>query len=119
MSIQHLYDGSVDACSTGNTLWNQVQSTFNLNIGVPHRSILGPLFFLINNNDIVNLSNVLSFIRFADNTMVNVQNDSIDGAKLAFFIVCLQCTFEKKNLEFHGKFLFIILHFYVMHDILK
>ena len=61
--------------------WNHIQSTpLNLNIGVPLRTILGPHLFLVSINDIVNLSNVLSFVLFADDTTVYVQNDSIDSA---------------------------------------
>ena len=60
--------------------WNQIHSTsLNLNIGIPQKSILSPLLFLIHINDIVNSSNVLSFVHFADDTTVYVRNDSIDS----------------------------------------
>ena len=41
---------------------------------------LGPLLFLIYINNIFKSSNVLSFVLFADDTTVYVQNDSIDSA---------------------------------------
>ena len=55
--------------------------TLNLNIGVPHGSIiLGTLLFLIYINEIVNSSTILSFVLFADYTTVYDPNDSIDDA---------------------------------------
>ena len=69
---------------TGNILSFRTRRTraplLDLNIGVPQGSILGSLLFLIYGNDIINFSNILSFVRFADDITEYVQHDSIYGA---------------------------------------
>jgi hypothetical protein len=49
--------------------YNGIQSSSNeIKCGVPQGSILGPLFFLLYINDIFNVSSILNFILFADDT---------------------------------------------------
>ena len=45
-------------------------STKSIEYGVPHRSILGPLFFILFMNDFSKASQLLFFILFADDTSV-------------------------------------------------
>ena len=47
--------------------------------GVPQRSILGPLLFILYVNDITSTSNVLDFILFADDTTILYSHENIES----------------------------------------
>ena len=58
--------------------YNGISSDFmDISCGVPQGSILGPLLFILYINDIVNCSDVLQFILFADDTNLFLSNTDI------------------------------------------
>ena len=58
---------------------NALTFTNSKHNNVPQGLIFRHLFFMIYINDIINSSNILSFVLFTDDTAVCVQHDSIDG----------------------------------------
>ena len=62
-----------------------------ISCGIPQGSILGPLLFLLYNNDIYNSSKVLDFRLFADDTSILFADKSLDTIE--------QTIYSTKNLQ--------------------
>ena len=89
--------------------YNNTLSTFkSIRCGVPQGSILGPLLFLLYINDLCDVTNVLEFILFADDTnlfyshknqssLANVINREIDKLSEWFRANKLSINIKKSN----------------------
>jgi len=58
---------------------NSKSSLKEITCGVPQGSILGPLLFLLYVNDISNVSKLLHFILFADDTNIFLSDHNLDS----------------------------------------
>ena len=56
---------------------NAKSSLKNIACGVPQGSILGPLLLVIYMNDICNVSNILTFVPFADDTTIFTSDKNV------------------------------------------
>jgi hypothetical protein len=66
--------------------------------GVPQGSVLGPLLFILYINDIINCSNILKFILFADDTNLFYSNKNItELAKIMNFELAKVSTWFRAN----------------------
>ena len=93
---------------------NKVNSPkLNITCGIPQGSILGPLMFLLYINDIANVSSVLFFLLFADDTtvfcsgkniddLINIVNREMQKLIIWLYVNKLSINTEKKQIIYYS-----------------
>ena len=83
---------------------NQASSMQFIKCGVPQCSVLGPVLFLLFINDLYNVSNLLKFVLFADDTNILCSNENVevlqDTLNRELAKLCVWFSINKLSLNF-------------------
>ena len=76
-NVLNWFQSYLSNCKQYVSINGESSEPLEINCGVPQGSVLGPLLFLLYINDLPNISKVLDFYLFADDTNIYYESNSI------------------------------------------
>ena len=74
-NMLYWFQSYLSNCKQYVSINGESSESLEINCGVPQGSVLGPLLFLLYINELPNISNVLNFYLFADNTNIYYESN--------------------------------------------